>query len=136
MKDIYARYDELKSIGNAVSLIAVELQRRPMAAAKLFAIKATRSWYGTDSQRFETPILLLQIPYLFLILCSSIFSWRQEDAVRQLTVNGWLIILYFWVMNILSTTLVRYMVAVMGLSFLLLPAIFQPKKHESQLQSF
>jgi hypothetical protein len=98
-------------------LLVEQLKARPVALVKLFAIKVGRSWYGTDSQHFEGAIQAIQVLYLSLIVWSSILAWNQGGLPRQLLTTVWLIALYFWGMNVISTTLLRYQVPVIGLLF-------------------
>ena len=63
------------------------------------------------------------ILYLSLIVWSSILAWKQGGLPRQLLTTVWLIALYFWGMNVISTTLLRYQVPVIGLLFVSLPAL-------------
>lgn len=124
MKDIYAHYDELQSFRDVVLFMVGELRRRPLVVAKLYIIKAARSWYGTDSQRFETLTLLIQIPYLLLILGGTITAWKLGGAVRQLAISIWLMVLYFWGVDTMFTSILRYTVPVMGLLFIIMPYSF------------
>jgi len=124
MQDISARYDGLQSVGNIASLMAEELRARPLAVAKLLAIKLARSWYGTDSQQFEAPIMLIQVIYLLLALWGSQVAWRQGGAAKWLAVMIGAMVLYFWGMTVLVLSILRYMVPVMGLLFTLIPGGF------------
>jgi hypothetical protein len=123
MRAVDSRYQELDSIGSVVSLLVEQLKVRPVALMKLFAIKVGRSWYGTDSQHFEGAIQAIQVLYLSLIVWSSILAWNQGGLPRQLLTTVWLFALYFWGMNVISTTLLRYQVPVIGLLFTSLPAL-------------
>jgi hypothetical protein len=58
-----------------------------------------------------------------LIVWSGILVWNQGGLPRQLLTTIWLIALYFWGMNVISTTLLRYQVPVIGLLFTSLPAL-------------
>jgi hypothetical protein len=122
--DISGQYKKLQTLGNVATLLAEELRRHPGAVLKLFLIKAVRSWYGTDSHRFETPVLLIQGLYLALILWGTGVVWKMGRITKKLVLGIWLIVFYFWGMNIISTTLLRYMVPIMGLLFLFLPPVF------------
>lgn len=95
---------------------------QPWTVAKLVGIKMARSWYGTDSTRFERPTLALQLVYLAAVLWSAWCAWRQGGAARRLVVCVGLVVLYFWGMTTMVLSIVRYMTPVMGLCFLLLPA--------------
>ena len=77
MRDMSNRDDEMESLGGVIAVIKDEFQSRPLAVAKLLVIKAMRSWYGTDSRRYETGTVLIQISYLLLILWSTITGWKR-----------------------------------------------------------
>ena len=68
MRDFHARESEMQSLGGVFTVVKEALQSRPLTVMKLFTLKIGRSWYGTDSNRLETLILLIQIPYIALIL--------------------------------------------------------------------
>ena len=133
MYKIQGRSGELTSSGDFVLLMKEELKSNPLAVAKLFIIKLARSWYATDSQRFETLIIFIQIPYLLLILWSSKLAWNEGGIQQTLVISVWLMILYFWAMTTVSSTIVRYMVPAMGLSFFLLPVLFQSGRRDPEM---
>jgi F0F1-type ATP synthase membrane subunit c/vacuolar-type H+-ATPase subunit K len=122
MRDFRARNDELQSLGGVVSAITEALRTRPVTVAKLFALKAARSWYGTYTHRHQMPILLIQMLYLIMIFWSSLVTWKQGGITKQMAIGIWLMVLYFWGMTIISWSMLRYMVPVMGLLFVLAPA--------------
>jgi len=124
MQDLHARGDEMSSIPGIAQVLMEEAQVRPLAVAKLAGLKLARSWYATDSNRFETQIMLIQIPYLFLIVFGTWCAWKQGGGARELTICVWLIVLYFWGMTFLVVSLLRYTAPVVGLLFLLVPALF------------
>jgi 4-amino-4-deoxy-L-arabinose transferase-like glycosyltransferase len=123
LRDFEARYGEMHSLRNIISLLVEELRERPLAVAQLFALKAARSWYGTNSGRFEALLILVQIPYLALVLWGSYAAWRQGGIAKQLTISTWLIALYFWGMSVLGIAMLRYMVPAIGLLVVLVPGI-------------
>ena len=124
MERIKGRSGELESLGDFAALIGEELQASPVTVAKLFIIKAARSWYAIESHRFETLSILIHIPYFVLVLWSSKLAW-QQGGIAQLFVMGiWMMVLYFWAMNMMASTLLRYMVPALGLLFLIVPAVF------------
>jgi hypothetical protein len=88
----------------------------------LAALKAARSWYGTDSQRLDPMVLVLQGVYLAVIGAASAIAWRSGGVARRAVAAAWTIAAYFWAMTIASTSLVRYMVPAMSLLFVILPA--------------
>jgi 4-amino-4-deoxy-L-arabinose transferase-like glycosyltransferase len=123
MQDLLDRYGEMDSFGGIATVLAEEFQSRPLLVTKLLAFKAARSWYGTDSGRFETLILLLQIPYLVLILWGSYKAWKQGGGAKQLVISIWLMVLYFWGMSTAMPPLLRYMAPAIGLLIVLIPGI-------------
>lgn len=126
MSALNDRYDALDSYGAVAVALGEQWRLRPGAVVKLVLLKAARSWYGTDSQRYEAPIAVLQLLYLVAVLVGTVLAWHRGGPARLLVGSVWLIVGYFWLLNILSNTLVRYTVPVMGLLFLLLPALWQP----------
>jgi len=124
MQDLHARRDEMTSIRGIAKVLMEEAQIRPIAVAKLAVLKLVRSWYATDSNRFETEIMLIQIPYILLILLGTWRAWKHGGSARELTICVWMIVLYFWGMTFLVVPLLRYMAPVVGLLFLLVPALF------------
>lgn len=124
MRDVAARRSETESLSGIMALMREESQERPLAAAKLLGLKIVRSWYGTDSGRYETQIMLLQLPYLLLMLWGTWQAWRAGGPPRKLAVIVWITVLYFWGMSILVVSMLRYMLPAMGFLFVILAAWF------------
>jgi hypothetical protein len=124
MQDISGSSAEMNSFEDVISVIIGKLGTQPLTVTKIFAVKTARSWYGTDSGRFETPIMLLQSVYVIMVLWATGAAWRQGGLAKQLAISIWLIVFYFWGMTILVLSILRYMVPVIGLLFVLLPASF------------
>lgn len=127
---------QMESLGATAAVILEEAMQEPVAVLKLGLIKLTRSWYGIDSRRFETPTILLQILYLSAIVWGSIYAWRQgfvvatsvvsgdgRTSLRHFTAGIWLITLYFWAMTMTVVPLLRYMLPMMGLLITLVPGL-------------
>ena len=123
MAAVQQRDGELNSVGDIAGLLREQFRERPAAVLKLFAVKAARSWYGTDSQRFELPILLLQLGYLGAAAGGTIVAVRGGGGGGMFAVLVWLLVLYFWGMTLLVLPLVRYMLPAMVLLFVVLPAL-------------
>jgi len=123
MSTFLSRRDEFVTVSNAVVVILQESLARPRAALELVALKAARSWYATDSGRFESATLLIQSVYAGAILLATWFAWRRGGARRRLASAVWLVLAYFWGLTILVLSIARYMVPAIGLGFLLLPHI-------------
>jgi Dolichyl-phosphate-mannose-protein mannosyltransferase len=124
MQDILVHSNEMRSLGGVVAVMTDKLRTQPLTVVQLFGVKAARSWYGTDSGRFELQIMLIQAPYLVLILWGGVCAWRQGGIAKQLTICVCLMLLYFWGMTVFALSILRYMAPMIGLSFILLPAAF------------
>jgi 4-amino-4-deoxy-L-arabinose transferase-like glycosyltransferase len=125
MHRLQDKYDTLTSVGATAGVLWAEFTDRPDTVIKLFAVKALRSWFGTDSHRLERETGAVQAVYLLLALAGGWLCWRAGGRTRRLM---WLVaglVLYFWVMTISVLSIVRYMAPVMGLLFLLTPPLLQ-----------
>ena len=131
MEDIEARLSEAKSSGGFLSVLVDELRTHPLAMAKLYGLKSLRSWYGTDSGRYEALVILIQVPYLVILVWGSYGAWRQGGTARQLTVSIWLIVLYFWGISTLGISMARYMVPAMGLWMAVIPGLLTRRLERS-----
>ena len=121
MKRIFENSKSIKTVGDIVSVLSNEFREHPLTVGKLFALKASRSWYATDSNRLEKPVLLIQIIYLLLIVWSSISTWRKGGIARDFSILLFCITLYFWGMTTLVLSILRYMTPAIGLLLCLLP---------------
>ncbi len=61
-----------------------QVRERPAGMAGLVLLKAARSWYGTDSQRLEGVILLLQLVFLTPAFAALAICLRGPPERRQL----------------------------------------------------
>jgi hypothetical protein len=126
-EDIYARqYAALDSTGAVIDYLVAQINTRPQAVIKLVAIKAARSWYATDSTRYDTALLLFQIPAVLILLAGLIRVLRWAGRGSVIRRVAWLVVvlvLYFWAMTIAVLSIVRYMIPAIGLLFLLLPGL-------------
>lgn len=80
----------------------------PGALIELLAVKAVRSWYGTDSGRHEAALALVQVPYAGLVLLGGWMAWRTGGRIRWVMATGWLITASFWAMSIAVLSIARY----------------------------
>jgi hypothetical protein len=124
IEDIAAQPERTRSLSGVIAVLGEELRNRPLATAKLISLKIARSWYGTDSRRFDYAILLLQIPYVMLILWGSWQAWKSGGTSKSIVISLWVVVLYFWGLTFAALSLARYMVPVIGLLFVLVPACF------------
>ncbi|MDX1664352.1 MAG: glycosyltransferase family 39 protein [Candidatus Promineifilaceae bacterium] len=125
MEDVHARRAELNTTGAYIELLVEETVNQPATVGRLLVLKMARSWYGTDSGRYEHFILPLQLGYLLLIGVSSVFAWRQGGDVRKLLFVVCVVVLYFWGMTVLVLSTLRYLVPAFSILFLLVPATLQ-----------
>ena len=118
MMEIKNDYHSFLDRRTIISFFREKLVESPGTVFKLFGIKALRSWYATDSQSYETFILLAQIPYIGMIVAGSIIAWRKQGIFQKIMIVIWLITLINWGMTILVTSTLRYMVPVICLQFI------------------
>jgi lipopolysaccharide export LptBFGC system permease protein LptF len=107
----------------------------PMAVFKLFGLKVIRSWYGTDSTRYETVLSLVQVVFLLTVCVGAVKLWqhRSEDVLLLTTVC--IFVLYFWGMTMMVLSIVRYMLPAIALLTLLIPGIWAgPVMYTKQAQ--
>ncbi len=136
MQRIDRRFDEMVSLPSVAKVVRDEASPQPMALVKLLLIKATRSWYATDSGRREGIILLLQIVYLGLVAVGGWCAWKAGGQPRQLFFGIALTLLYFWGMTILTLSILRYLTPIIGLSFALIPGILgSPRVRRASTQN-
>ena len=103
--------------GALVACIAVEASHTPLATAKLAAVKAARSWYGTDEMWHESLILALQCCYLLPALVGLALATQAGHGDRRGIALILAVTLCFWLMTSVFLSIVRYMVPAMGLLF-------------------
>lgn len=54
----------MENLGSITHWLLDEIRVNPGGVFRLYQFKAIRSWYGTDSGRYENHILVLQLIYL------------------------------------------------------------------------
>jgi hypothetical protein len=113
---------QLSTMPQLLRLMGLELRRRPIAFAELAATKALRSWFGTDSHRYELIVLCVQLVYLPLLGYSGLVAYRLGGLARSLAQLSCGALLYFWGMTMIALSIARYMVPAIGLAMTLLPA--------------
>jgi 4-amino-4-deoxy-L-arabinose transferase-like glycosyltransferase len=123
MIDFYAEYDSLNSFGTIARAGVRELGAHPVGVVGLMGMKLLRAWYGTDSQRLDRYIALLQLVYLLVLVRGGWVAWKAGGERRRLVVVVMVVVAYFWLMSALALPLVRYMVPAIGLGFLLVPVL-------------
>jgi 4-amino-4-deoxy-L-arabinose transferase-like glycosyltransferase len=131
MDDIRARENGITTLSDFRSILSQEFRSQPIAVIKLLLLKTARSWYGTDSQRLEGPILLIQLMYLALVAWGAWSAWKRGGLQRKFVIGALLVTLYFWGMTFLALSILRYMVPAVGLLFVLIAGCY-PVKFRSE----
>ncbi len=119
MRRIKVNTSEVNSSMDIFKYLHQEMIEKPLPVLKLFALKLCRSWYGTDSMRYENYIIPIQILYLLLgfmgiLIGFWIFKERTHHIFLLIS-----IIFYFWAMTALVLPILRYMIPTMGCIFIL-----------------
>lgn len=112
----------LATSGAVMGYVAQAANERPATIARLYAWKAARAWYATDSNRGELWSGLLQIPYLALAVAGAFVAYRAGGERRRFLWLALAIIGAFWIMTILALSILRYMTPIMGLLHILAAA--------------
>jgi 4-amino-4-deoxy-L-arabinose transferase-like glycosyltransferase len=128
MDDIRIHKEEISTLSDFTPIISREFRSHPVAVTKLLLLKAARSWYGTDSQRLEGPILLIQLAYLLLVAWGAWSAWKRGGLQRRFVIGALLMVVYFWGMTFLVLSILRYMVPVVGLLFVLVAGYYPLKR--------
>jgi hypothetical protein len=89
------------------------LRENPGALLRLYALKAVRTWYLSDSGRWDRIIAGLHAPWWLgsVVGLGLWFSRRREDPALLFVV---LVVLYLWGVSALVSGLARYMAPVYG----------------------
>jgi 4-amino-4-deoxy-L-arabinose transferase-like glycosyltransferase len=122
MISFYAQYDQLDSYGAIARAMLAESGRHPAGMAGLVVLKLVRAWYGTDSQRLEGYIAVIQLVYLALLAWAWYVARCAGGERKRLAFIVASILILFWCMSVLALPLVRHMVPAIGMAFVLLPA--------------
>lgn len=128
MDDIRIHKEEISTFSDLTSIISRQFRSHPMAVTKLLLLKLGRSWYGTDSQRLEGPILFVQLGYLVLVAWGAWSAWKRGGRYRGFVIGALLMTVYFWGMTFLALSILRYMVPVVGLLFVLVAGGYPLKR--------
>ncbi|MBL8778092.1 MAG: glycosyltransferase family 39 protein [Acidimicrobiales bacterium] len=113
--ETHAREGELLRDGSARSYLGEALRERPVVVGQLVAYKAARSWYGTESFRFEGALLLTQLAWVGTAVVGAVAARRRSPAGRWYV---WLVLALTgcaWLAAIGALSIVRYLVPTLGL---------------------
>lgn len=118
-------YRELNSVGSVARFMLLETRKEAGPVATLFAIKAARSWYGTDAGRLDGQLLLFQLPTVGLMFFGLGLTFQRGGQGRGFSILVLLLVAYFWIMTTISLSIVRYMVPALALLMVTMPALFE-----------
>lgn len=127
MESLNKGWDEgrLETTTQIARALIEQAREHPLGVLHLFAIKVGRNWYGTYSQRYEKPLLALQLPYMAAIAAATVVALRRTRKRRTLVYSAWAVAACFWAVNVASSTLARYFVPAMPVLFLVVPALLR-----------
>jgi 4-amino-4-deoxy-L-arabinose transferase-like glycosyltransferase len=123
MERLRERGGEMRSFGAVAQIVGEQLRRDPAPTLKLLGIKALRSLYATDSERFELPSILMQCFYLGLIGLGLRRAWRRGGELRDYALLIGLLLLCFWGATFLVLSILRYTAPMIALALTILPAL-------------
>ncbi|MEM9553871.1 MAG: hypothetical protein AAGC60_06415 [Acidobacteriota bacterium] len=105
---------ERRSVRGPVDAVGFLWARDAVGTVQLVAVKAVRSWYATDSLRFERWLALLQAPILALAALGLWRGWRDPPR-RTAVLVVVALSLYFWALTVVVLSILRYMMPAMAL---------------------
>ena len=114
-----------KSVGPIIDIVLREVTLNKVGALELLGTKIIRSWFGTDSHRYENYSLTLVLIYGSLIILGFIQIMRRNLVSKPLVFFVLGLTAYFWVLCVIFEPLVRYLVPQIGLLFLFVPGIWR-----------
>lgn len=89
----------------------------PVAFSQLVLLKSLRSWYGTESGRWEAGAALLQAAVLAAAAVGGVLLWRSGRMGRRYTALVAALVAGAWLTTVAVHSLLRHMVPVLGLGF-------------------
>jgi hypothetical protein len=124
-RDLIQESDErrIETMTGLMSWMVTQLKERPWTVLKVYAIKACRCWFGSDSHYHESESLLIGAIFLIGVIVASYRALWMGGPPRDLALLVLAITLYNWLMSILVLSNLRYMVPVEALLFTLYPAL-------------
>ena len=78
---------ELETFSQLGAFIIEQIQKSPIAMAKLLGIKFLRSWFATDSGRYEIAIAFAQGIYLSIAARGMWISWKQGGMLKRFSIH-------------------------------------------------
>jgi hypothetical protein len=115
----------IHSFGTFLAWVRKDAASQPFAFVSTLWRKSLRTWYATDSHRWESKLLLMQIPYLAICFAGGVICFRKGGDAKRITILIAVIVLFYWAMTIAGLSIMRYIVPVMPLMLLLTAPIIE-----------
>jgi 4-amino-4-deoxy-L-arabinose transferase-like glycosyltransferase len=124
-EDAVEHAKQLRTTSSVANFLVAKVQQKPAVVAQFFLIKATRTWYGSESQSFEKWVLVIQLLYLpFVVFGARVLS-RGGRQQRNFLLLVTAVTLYFWALTTLTALpVLRYLVPAVSLLMILAAAAF------------
>ena len=113
--DAREREDELGREGTLGSYLVQTAREHPAALTELVVYKAARSWYGTESFRYERWILAVQVLFLAFVTAGGVMAFRRGGSWRGYLELAGALVLVSWLSAVAALSIVRYLVPALGL---------------------
>jgi hypothetical protein len=115
VRETQRREVELNAPGAGREHLLDTAREDPLVVAELIGYKALRSWYGTESFRYEIPLALVQVLWVGGATAGAALSWRRGAGPRGYVVMVVAFTLAAWATAIAALSIVRYLVPTLGL---------------------
>lgn len=106
--------------GEVTSHVLEQAADHPGAMAQLVVLKAARSWYGTESGRWEPAAAAVQVVVLAGCGAGAALGWRRGGLARRYVAVVAALVATSWLTTIVVHSLLRHLVPTIGLAFPLL----------------
>ncbi len=113
--DVQTQERELLAPDAAREYLVTTARHRPVALGELVAYKAARSWYGTETFRFEGAIVAIQVVWVGLAVAGAELARRRSTGARWYVWLVAAITLCSWAGAMAVLSIVRYLVPTLGL---------------------
>ena len=114
-------WHKINSISDLKETLMPLAKSSPFSFIKLFFIKFFRSFYATDSHRYETFSFLMQIIYFSLIIKGILKSLDHSKILNKLLIISSMILIYFLANSMVVVPILRYINPSIGFFFLFIP---------------
>ncbi|MEN6558363.1 MAG: hypothetical protein ABFC54_09320 [Thermoguttaceae bacterium] len=114
---------KLQTNADIAAWVRRQMTEHPKAMLQILGMKVLRCWYGTDSHRHESSVLLVHLVYVGLSLIGMGLACRRNASLRRLALLVVLLVLCNWGMASLVLPIARYMAPVMPLLVIWIPAV-------------